>query len=140
MAETRVIHEGSPGYFYAGQIIRSKSSRQIFKIVKANPKWLISVAEDGRSWRIPRSNAEPAPVGTVFNETALEAPELVLGMAVRFKTPGKPDQRGVFIVADKKEGGLRLVRLGGGMGMRYYYNIQPHNLVSVEEINSQSWD
>ena len=75
----------------------------------------------------------------VDREEDLEpAPQLALGMAVRFKEPSAKTQ-GVFVTLDQKQGGWRVARLGGKDGMRYFYNIDAKRLVPVDEINSADW-
>ena len=69
-------------------------------------------------------------------ENLKPAPILALGMAVRFK---RHPERGVYVVINQTAGGWKVAKLGGREAMRYYYNLDPKDLVPVDEINSVDW-
>lgn len=126
-----------------GDIVHCGLSPTLYKVTRVKIAKLFAIESlTGRKveFRIEHARKADNPTDYVEPVESFEPkPELALGTAVRFKRANEPDKKGVWVVINKTAGGWKIARLGGGGGMRYYYNLDSADLVPVSEINDVDW-
>lgn len=113
--------------FRQGDIIMA-SNKKIFLVLREKQVNVLAVGTDGKQYNVRRLGAQPAPVGTEWEEEA--GPEVAedtvghakIGTVVRFKNPENQSQKGRFVITNgSATTGFRLHRLGGST--RYFTGV-----------------
>jgi len=115
----------------------------LYKVTRVKQvKFLAVESNTGRriEGRLEHAHKADNPDDFIVAGDLLEAaPELALGMAVRWKEPDARTQ-GVFVTIGKTAAGWKVARLGGGDGMRYWHSIDGRRLEAVPQINNAAWE
>jgi len=125
-----------------GDVVTYGGGSTLYKLTRVKiAKALAIESVTGRRVEVRLEHCHKTDKPETFVETEENlkpAPNLGLGMAVRFKNP-TPKNAGVWVTLNLTAGGWRLARLGGIDGMRYTYNVEANRLVPVDAINNADW-
>lgn len=107
----------------------------LYKITRVKQvKFIATESGTGRSieGRLEHAHRADNPEDFVpAGRETLSAPNLALGMPVRWRTPSAKT-RGLFVVIGQTAAGWKVARAGGGDRMRYFHSIDARDLVPDE--------
>jgi hypothetical protein len=124
-------------FIYPGDVVTYGNSPTLYKVTRVKQVKLLAEDEAGKSWELRIAGCKKVEDPSVFvsRKPVIKAPDLALGLAVRFRDPSRRDQYGLFVVIGQTAAGFKVSRLGGGDGMRYWHSLPAERLVPEDAVN-----